>query len=59
MLVDGQAVGTWRQVNRKGRITVTLEPFAAIPKRLWQELRAEVTDLGRFLETAIDWDFPT
>lgn len=59
VLVDGQAVGTWRQVNKKGRITVTLEPFAAIPKRVWQELRAEVTDLGRFLETAIDWDFPT
>jgi winged helix DNA-binding protein len=59
VLVDGRVEGTWRHVNKKGRGTVTVEPFTAIPKRLWPELRAEVTDLGRFLGTPADWDFPT
>jgi hypothetical protein len=59
VLVDGQAVGTWRQANKKGRIAITVEPFTAIPKRVWPEIRAQVADLGRFLGTPTDWDFPT
>ena len=59
VLVDGQAVGMWRQVSRKGRIVVTVEPFATIPRRVWAELRSEVEDLGRFLGSPVDWDFPT
>ena len=59
VLVDGRALGMWRQTNKKGRIVVTVEPFTAVPKRVWPELRAEVTDLGRFLGTPADWDFPT
>jgi hypothetical protein len=59
VLVDGQALGTWRQANKKGRITVTVEPFTAIPERVWPAIRTEVIDLGRFLGTSIDWDFPT
>jgi hypothetical protein len=59
VLVDGRVLGTWRQTNKKGRVVVTVEPFTAIPKRVWPELRAEVTDLGRFLRAPADWDFPT
>jgi hypothetical protein len=55
VLVDGRVVGTWRRTNKK----VSVEPFDGIPKRLWPKLRAEVTDLGRFLGTPVDWDFPT
>lgn len=59
VLVDGQAVGMWRQVSRKGRIEVTVEPFTKISRRVWAELRSEINDLGRFLDAPVDWDFPT
>jgi hypothetical protein len=59
VLVDGRVLGTWRQTNKKGHIVVTVEPFTAIPRRVWPELRVEVTDLGRFLGAPVDWDFPT
>jgi DNA glycosylase AlkZ-like len=55
VLVDGQAVGMWRQVRRKGRIEISVEPWTAIPRGL----RDEVDDLGRFLGSPVDWDFPT
>lgn len=59
VLVDGHGLGTWRQASKKGRITVTVEPFGDLPRRVWPKLRAEVTDLGRFLGALADWDFPT
>lgn len=59
VLVDGQAVGMWRQVNRKGRIAVSVEPFTEIAREVWAKLPAEAEDLGRFLGSPVDWDFPT
>ncbi len=49
VLVDGRAVGTWRQAREKGRLMIDIEPFTAIPRRAWPGIRAEVADVGRFL----------
>jgi DNA glycosylase AlkZ-like len=59
VLVDGRAVGTWRQTRAKDRSRVTIEPFTRIPERLRAALRDELDDLGRFLDTSVEWDFPT
>lgn len=55
----GQAVGIWRQVTKKDRITVTVEPFGTLGERLRSQLADDVADLGRFLEATTAWDFPT
>lgn len=49
VLVDGQVVGTWRQVHKGSRLMIDIEPFTTIPKRLWPSIRAEAADIGRFL----------
>lgn len=59
VLVNGQVLGTWRQVSKRGRITVSVRPFTTMPAWVWAELRGEVADLGRFLGVPADGDFPT
>jgi hypothetical protein len=59
VLVNGQVLGTWRQVGKRGRITVSVLPFTTMPSWVWAELRGEVADLGRFLGVPVDRDFPT
>lgn len=51
VLVDGRAVGTWRQQQRAGRLEVSVQPFTTLAKRVLPGLRREVADLDRFLET--------
>jgi DNA glycosylase AlkZ-like len=49
VLVDGRAVGTWRQARKQGRLMIDIEPFTTIPRRALSGIRAEVADVGRFL----------
>jgi hypothetical protein len=56
VLVDGLVVGTWRQVRKKDGLRVIVEPFGAVADRVLPGLRAEVTDLGRFLDLPTEWD---
>lgn len=49
VLVNGRAVGTWRQERKKGTLEVRVEPFGELPGGLRSALLAEVDDLGRFL----------
>ncbi|MBN6038744.1 winged helix DNA-binding domain-containing protein [Amycolatopsis sp. 195334CR] len=49
VLVNGRAVGTWRQERKKGTLAVRVEPFGELPGGLGDALLAEVEDLGRFL----------
>jgi hypothetical protein len=51
VLVNGRAVGTWRQTSRKGQVMITIEPFTSIAKRVWPMIEREIADLGRFLGT--------
>jgi hypothetical protein len=49
-LVGGRVVGTWRLE----RGTVTVEPFATLPRGSRAGLDAEVEDIGRFLGTTVE-----
>jgi hypothetical protein len=57
VLVDGLAVGTWRQVRRKDGLRVIFEPFGAVADRVLPGLQDEVTDLGRFVDLPTEWEF--
>jgi len=50
VLVDGRAVGTWKSKRKKNDLDVLVEPFDQLAPRVYQGLKAEVTDLARFLE---------
>ena len=52
VLVDGEAVGTWR-TNRQGRrAKITVDAFAELPTEVQAGIAAEVADIDRFLEEA-------
>jgi hypothetical protein len=46
--VDGLAAGTWRIRRRGDRVTVEIEPFAALAPAAARALRAEAADVERF-----------
>jgi hypothetical protein len=41
LLVDGEIAGTWRGRSSGGKLTVTVEPFGALPETAWDEVEAE------------------
>ena len=49
LLVDGQALGTWKTRRRKGYLEVLIEPFEHLRDELRPQLEGEVADVGRFL----------
>jgi len=49
-LVDGRIAGTWKLERKKATATLTLVPFAALPKAARAELTAEAEALARFVE---------
>jgi len=48
VLIGGRVVGTWT-LRRSRTATVTVEPFAGVPRGVEDGLRSEVDDLARFL----------
>lgn len=56
-LVDGMVRGTWTIAVKRKVATLTLAPFATLPKRAVKELEPEAEALLRFAEPdAKDWD---
>jgi Winged helix DNA-binding domain len=49
-LVDGVVAGTWTIAVKRGVATLTLDPFAPVPKRALQDLHAEAHRLARLIE---------
>ena len=49
-LWDGFAAGTWTIRKAKGVATITLEPFARLPKGATAALRDEAEHLATFIE---------
>ena len=49
LLVDGRAVGTWETKRRRDSLSVVIEPFEELDGSYLAGIRAEVSDLGRFL----------
>jgi hypothetical protein len=50
VLVDGRAVGTWSQARQGRRLEISMTPFGRLPRPSAAGIRAEVADLGRFLD---------
>ena len=51
-LVDGVVAGTWTIAVKRRVAALTLEPFAKVPQRARQELRAEAQRLAGLIEPA-------
>jgi hypothetical protein len=51
LLVDGRVKGGWRINRRRGGIDVIVEPFERLDADVLNGLKAEVQDLGHFLDT--------
>jgi hypothetical protein len=49
LLVDGHVEGCWRRVRARGRLTITLEPFAPLSEAVRSAVDEEVADIARFL----------
>lgn len=49
LLLDGVTRGAWRLKRGRRTITVSVTPFAELPRTRLPELEAEVADVGRFL----------
>jgi uncharacterized protein YcaQ len=49
LLVGGRVAGIWSQARRGRRLCVTVQPFAALPGAVREQIAAETADLGRFL----------
>ncbi|MFQ5553524.1 MAG: winged helix DNA-binding domain-containing protein [Thermoplasmata archaeon] len=49
VLVEGRVAGVWTQKRGRKRLTVRVEPFEPLDGTVRQAVKAEATDLGRFL----------
>jgi hypothetical protein len=49
VLVDGRAVGTWKNKLQKSQLDVPVEPFDQFASEILPGLEAEVKDIARFL----------
>ncbi|UJW31375.1 winged helix DNA-binding domain-containing protein [Saccharothrix sp. AJ9571] len=50
VLVNGRVVGTWRQERKKQVVEVRVDPFGPLAEDVLSGIRAEIDDLGRFLD---------
>jgi hypothetical protein len=41
LLVDGEIAGTWRTRASGRRLTITVEPFGALPDPVWRSIEDE------------------
>ncbi len=55
ILVDGRVIGTWKSVHKKKVVDISIEPFEALPARVYPGLEAEIADLAHFLGVASTW----
>jgi hypothetical protein len=49
VLVDGQAVGTWKTVRRGKQMEIHIDPFESLPAELSPYIEAEAAEIARFL----------
>ncbi len=55
VLLDGRLVGTWDRKRRAQGLSVTVTAFEPLSDAALHQLDAEFTEMGRFLETDINW----
>ncbi|HEX6385082.1 MAG TPA: crosslink repair DNA glycosylase YcaQ family protein, partial [Anaerolineae bacterium] len=49
LLVNGQALGTWKTRRRRAHLELMVEPFESLAGELRPHIESEVADLARFL----------
>jgi RNase P/RNase MRP subunit POP5 len=49
LLVDGQSLGVWTSLQRKGEFEVRVEPFTKLSASLKSQVKGEASDLANFL----------
>ena len=54
-LIDGRLVGTWDRKRRARGLSVTLTAFESLSDDAQSQLEVEFAEIGRFLETEINW----
>jgi hypothetical protein len=54
VLVDGRIGGIWKYEQKRGKLLVSVEPFAPLSSSVQTHLEAEVTRLGEFLSAPAD-----
>lgn len=54
-LLDGRLVGTWDRKRRARGLTVTFTAFEELSDNAQAQLESEFAEIGRFLETEINW----
>ncbi len=57
VLVDGRMAAVWKHERKGARLTVAIEPFTKLPKRVQQGVEREAERLGTFLgaEADVSW----
>jgi hypothetical protein len=50
VLLNGVAVGTWSHVCRGTSLTIAVQPFAKLSRRICEGIEEEAASLGRFLD---------
>ncbi len=53
LLVDGQALGTWKIRSRRGYREIVIEPFTSLAEGLLPYIEAEASDTARFLDEEV------
>jgi hypothetical protein len=54
LIVDGRALGTWRNERHKNTSTIVVEPFEPLGADVLPALEVEAQDIGRFLHQKTD-----
>lgn len=57
VIVDGRAVATWKLERSRTVDSVVIDPFDTFESKLTPHFEAEIDDLGRFLETHVEYRF--
>lgn len=55
VLIDGRLVGTWDRKRRAQGLSVSITAFEELSDDARSQLDAEFAEIGRFLDTAINW----
>jgi hypothetical protein len=57
ILVDGRIVGVWKYEQKRGKIQVSVEPFADLLASVKAGVEAEAARLGDFLDAPVEISF--
>lgn len=55
MTVDGETIVTWTLDRSRGVPIIEVEPFETLDAATEAGIEAEVTDIGRFIDTEVEW----